>query len=160
MKTIKIRGLYRLPWLIKLLLVIFVPLVAWLFVVGIMGEPLLVVVGIIFFGSMAVAFGFYFCYGIKISQKRVTVVGYQELRTFRRDEIIRFDLFISKESIRGEIKARGEKPYEFILDDFNLNHAALVFPSLFDVKFKVSDRYIERLKSRLDGVERVNVRFI
>ncbi len=160
MKTVKIRGLYRSPWLIKLLLVIFVPLVAWLFVVGIMGEPLLVAVGVIFFGGMGVGFGFYFCYGIKISQKRVTVVGFQELRTFRRDEIVRFDLFISKERIRGEIKARGEKPYEFILDDFNLNRTALILPSLFDVKFKVSDRYIERLKTRLDGVEGVSVRFL
>lgn len=160
MKTAKIRGIYRLPWLIKLLLVICVPLMTWLFVIGVMGEPLLVAVGVIFFGGIGVAFGFYFCYGVKISQKRVTVVGFQELRIFRRDEIVRFDLLISKENIRGEIKAKGEKPYEFILGDFNLNHSALIFPSLFDVKFKVSDGYIERLKSRLDGVEGVNVRFI
>ena len=160
MKTAKIRGIYRLPWLIKLLLVICVPLMAWLFVVGVMGEPLLVAVGVIFFGGIGVAFGFYFCYGVKISQKRVFVVGFQELRVFRRDEIVRFDLYISKENIRGEIKAKGEKPYEFILGDFNLNHSALIFPSLYDVKFKVSDGYIERLKSRLDGVEGVNVRFI
>lgn len=162
MKSIKIRGMYRLPLALRIGLVIGIPLVSWFLFIGITDNvPELVAVGILFFLILIVGLGFYACYGVKITKKRVILVDQGFIKIFKRDELVKFNIIISKRYMQVQIKARCEKPCEFCFGDFDINTKAtanLLFPRLFIVKYRVSDKYIEKLKSKFDGVE--DIRFV
>ena len=153
MKTVRIRGFYRLPLLLIILMVIGLPMMAWLFCIGIIrGEPLLVAMGVLFFGIIFIGLGFFFCFGIKIGKKRVVIIDFQELRVFRREEITKFDIIFDKNSIRVEIKAHGEKLYQNVFGDFTLS---LVYPRLWRVRCKVSEKFVAKSQKLLENCDKV-----
>ena len=158
MKSIKIRGMYRLPLVLIIGLIIGIPLVSWLFFIGIRDSAaVLVGAGILFFLIICVGLGFFINYGVSISEKRVVLIDDGLFKVFRREDIVAFTVIVSKKCMRVELKVRGEKPYKFCFGEFNLDHGAVILPRLWVVKYRISDQYIEKLKSKFEGVEGVKL---
>ena len=72
MKTIKVRHFFRMPFLMKLLIAVALPICFCFLIVGIVEHIVeLILIGAIPLVSAIVGFGFFFSYGIKITSKRV-----------------------------------------------------------------------------------------
>ena len=88
----------------------------------------------------AVGLGFYLNYGLTVSKRYVTVLYFQELRIFKYSDVTRIELWIDDDTVVGTVKAVGEKAYDFVFADFDLVIGFTLFPRLWDVKVKISER--------------------
>lgn len=145
-----------MPLWFKILLIITLPVFAWLFFIGVVFEVAeLTAVGAIILAITVIGFGFYFNYGITVSQKRIVLLYYNAFRIFRREDITRFEIGFDEDSIWGEIKAKGKKAYTFVFDDFSLSSASDLIG--VTVKVKLSEEYADRAIEKLSAIENIKI---
>lgn len=162
MKSVSVRHFCRLPLLLWLMLLVFVPLLAWLFAVGIAekgssGDGIgLLVIAVFLLLVLAVGLGFYWCYGIRITKKWVSVIYIDTIRFFRYEDVSLIRIGFDEKSVFGSIKAAGQPLYTFCFDEFSLaRHSYAPFAHLWTVKIRIRPKYVEKCIRRLGACEKV-----
>ena len=163
MKPISVRRFCRLPWLLWLMLMLFLPLIVWLFAVGIAeagvasGDGIgLLLIAVFLLLLLAVGLGFYACYGIRITKKWVSVIYIDTIRFFRYEDVALIRIGFDEKSVFGSIKAAGQPLYTFRFDEFSLaRHSYAPFAHLWTVKVRIRPKYVEKCIRRLGACEKV-----
>ena len=158
MKTIKVRHFHRLPFLMKLLLAIGLPICFLFLFIGIAencGE--LILVGVIFFTSAIVGFCFFFSYGIKITSKRIVLINQRMLKIFRYEDVAYIKIVFKNDSIEGEIKAKYQKAYSFRFDGIVLNGHSLFLSYLGMSGLKLTKKFVDKSIANLLACEKVKI---
>ena len=155
MKTIKIKHFYSLPLLETLLALIGVPLCI-LFLLS--EKSGLIAVGVIVLVIVIVACVFFFNYGITISPKAVVLMNQDMLKIFPYEDVIYIKIVFQNDSIEGEIKARGQKPFTFC---FTGTHPrGLIFLGyIFSTSgVKITKKFVDKTIERLSHCEKVKIK--
>ena len=158
MKTIKVRHFFRMPFLMKLLIAIALPICFWFLIVGIVEHIVeLILIGAIPLVSAIVGFGFFFSYGIKITSKRVVLISQRMIKSFRYEDVIYIKIDFHNESIQGEIKAKQQKACTFCFDGIDLSGRSLFLSHLWISGLKLSKRFVDQSIASLSNCEKVKV---
>lgn len=158
MKPIVIRRFCQpsVPILLLQLLSIAIPL--WLLFAGVAQHNVsMIVIGTLLLSFFLLALGVFWCYGIKITKKYVTVLYYDTFQVFRLEDIVRMEIGFDSESIWGEIKAKDEPLFDFYFDEFNLAPSTWWFQSLWTVKVKLTQRYVDNMVTALSSCKKIRV---
>ena len=154
MKTIKLRRLFRLPIMMKLL-VILVSAICLFFLIS--GVTDLIVVGVIFVIVMIVGLGFFYSYGIKITPKRVTVINQRMLKIFDYEKVAYIKIVFDKQSIWGEIKAYHQKPCEFSFDIVDFSSRTAFGYRIWISEIKLTKKFVDKSVALLSQCEKVQI---
>ena len=99
-----------------------------------------------------------FFLGIKISPRRVTVIYYQEFRTFRYKDVKYIEIGLDDDGVYGKIKAEGKKVYDFYLGDIDLEPTRSILPArCWNAKARLSERYIKKTLEKLKKCPKLKV---
>ncbi len=159
MKTIKIRNFHRIPILLKILMLLGLPLIICFLVVGITED----IGGLTFIGAfvlviVAVGFGFFYSYGIKITSKRVTVLNQDMIKTFRYDDVVYIEIIFDEDTICGEIKAKQQPKCFFYFDGIDLNRGAVFSTRFLESNLKITKKFVDKSIAQLSNCEKVRVK--
>ena len=105
----------------------------------------------------AVGFGFFFSNGIRITDKRVTLIGQSMLKTFRYDDIDYIKVVFQNNCISGEIKVKHQKAYSFSFDQIDLNPGSFLLHFIYIAELKLTDKFVDKCISDLSRCEKVKV---
>lgn len=155
MKTIKIKHFHCLPLLETLLVLIGLPLCIFFLISKI---PELITVGAIVLVVVIVACVFFFNYGITISPKAVVLMNQDMLKIFPYENIVYIKIVFHNDSIEGEVKARGQKPFPFC---FTGTHPrGLIFLGyIFSTSgVKITKKFVDKSIERLSLCEKVKIK--
>ena len=155
MKTIKIKHFYSLPLLETLLALIGLPLCIS-FVIS--KNPALIAIGIFLLLIVIVACVFFFNYGITISPKAIVLMDQDMLKIFPYEDVIYIKIVFHNDSIEGEVKARGQKPFTFC---FTGTHPrGLIFLGyIFSTSgVKITKKFVDKSIERLSHCEKVKIK--
>ena len=155
MKTIKIKHFYSLPLLETLLVLIGLPLCIFFLISQ---NPGLIALGAIVLVVVIVGCVFFFNYGITISPKAVVLMDQDMLKIFPYEDVIYIKIVFQNDSIEGEVKARGQKPFPFC---FTGTHPrGLIFLGyIFSTSgVKITKKFVDKSIERLSCCEKVKIK--
>ena len=157
MKPINIKHFCRLPIILVLIISVVLP-VSLLFLIGgiINNNTHISLLGAIPIFVSVLGLGFYFNYGIRISQKYVILIYFTEIKVFHYDDVEYINIHFDNESIWGDIKAKKQKAYSFYFDSFELDPISPL-AKLWIVNVKISDKYIEKCLHNLSMCNKTNI---
>jgi len=106
---------------------------------------------------MIVGMGFFWSYGIRITEKSVTLINQHMLKVFDYEDVIYINISFGKDSIFGEIKAKNQKVYDFCFNGIDLNHGRSVcfFPSLWVSGLRLTEKFVDKSIAKLSTCEKV-----
>ena len=151
MKTVRIKNFLRMP-ILAIILCIFCFLIGFVFFwVGISEKSSDgIVLGCLLLIPSVIFICIPFFLGIKISPRRVTVIYYQEFRTFRYKDIKYIEIGLDDDGVYGKIKAEGKKVYDFYLGNIDLEPTRSILPArCWNAKARLSERYIKKTVEKL-----------
>lgn len=154
MKTIKLRRLFRLPIIMKLMVFVATALCLGFFMSGVAD---LIVIGVIFVIVMIVGLGFFYSYGIKITPKRVTVINQRMFKIFDYERVSYIKIVFGKQSIWGEIKVYHQKPCEFSFDIVDFSSRTLIGYMLWISEVRLTKKFVDKSIARLSQCEKVQI---
>lgn len=154
MKTIKLRRLFRLPIMMKLLVIIASAICLFFLISGVTD---LIVIGVIFVIVMIVGLGFFYSYGIKITPKRVTVINQGMLKIFDYEKVAYIKIVFDKQSIWGEIKAYHQKPCEFSFDIVDFSSRTTFGYRIWISEIKLTKKFVDKSVALLSQCEKVQI---
>ncbi|MBQ8416830.1 MAG: hypothetical protein IJX13_08070 [Clostridia bacterium] len=159
MKTIKIRHFHRVPFLVNLIISIFLPVCLWFFIMGIT-KPIveLILIGGLCLIVLIVALISFLSYGIKITPKRVVLVNQHMLRFFCYEDVIYIKIDFYNNYIEGVVKAKYEKPYEFSFWGTDFSGHLSLFPGLWISELKLNKEFVDKSIESLSTCEKVRIR--
>ena len=159
MKSIKIRGFHKIPIMLKLIIVPALLICVAFLAVGIIDRnESLVVIGGIPLTLGVVCFILFSCYGIKITEKRVSIIGQRMFRFFRYEDVSYIKIFFYASVIEVEIKVKGEEAERFLFDGVSLHPTASFFPQLYTAGLKLSERFVNKSIENLSRCDKVSVK--
>ncbi|MBQ7335388.1 MAG: hypothetical protein IJW92_02810 [Clostridia bacterium] len=158
MKIIKVRHFYRMPFLMKLLIAIGLPICFWFLIAGIVEHIAeFVLIGVIPLVSAIVGFGFFFSYGIKITSQRVVLINQSMIKSFRYEDVIYIKIVFKNESIEGEIKTKHQKACSFCFDGIDLSGRSLFLSHLWMSGLKLTKKFVDKSIANLSTCEKVKI---
>ena len=158
MKSIKIRHFYRMPFLMKLLILIALPICLCFLILGITEHVAgLVCIGAIPLGATIIGLGFFFSYGIKSTSKRVTLINQGMLKIIPYEDVVYLKIIFDTESIHGEIKIKQQKACSFCFDVINFSSARSFFPHLWISGLKLTKAFVDKSIESLSTCEKVKI---
>ena len=143
-----------MPIAVILILVLVTPFCAVLAATGI---GALIAIACVYFLVVAVGLGFFFSYGIKITEKRVTVMSQWMWKTVRYEDVAYVRIVLEDGCISGEIKTKQQERYPFSFTGVDLSRATSLFPGLLSAGLRIDDAFIENAVARLSECEKVKV---
>lgn len=158
MRPICIKNFHKIPILMKLLLLLGVPLLLWLFIVGMLNDSGLAFVGAIPLTIVLIGLGLFSNYGIKITSKRVTVLNQDTWKTFLYEDVIYIEIVFGNDSVFGTIKAKNQKAYDFYFSGVDLNRGFQWFHSRFlESDLKITGNFVKKSIATLSTCEKVKI---
>lgn len=157
MKPIKIKYFCRLPILLILLLLVGTPIFLWFLIFGIIEAiPAFIVIASIPICGTMVGIGFFLSYGIKITNKRISIIYVNALKFYRWEDVLSMEIGFDNESIWGEIKLRNQSPYIFYFDEFELSSKPIL-SRLSVVKIKITKAYVCKITKQLSRIDKIRI---
>ena len=133
MKPIKIKHFCRLPILLIISLCFLI--------VGITNIiPELIVIGSFPVFATIVGLSSFFNYGIKITDKRLSIIYVNAFKFFRWEDISWMEIGFDNESIFGEIHFKNQKFYTFYFGEIQLDTTSIL-SRLLVIKIKISKHF-------------------
>ena len=155
MKPIKIRRFCYLPRLFNILIIFAIPVSLVFIITGIISQiKALIFTGLLPLLVIAVGLAVFYSFGITVTEKRVTLMYVHIFKTFKYDDIRYIEVCFSRESIWGEIKAKGEKVYEFHFDDIMLSPSSAFHTT---VKVRMTRAFVTKCIEELSRCDKVRV---
>ena len=158
MKSIKISNFHHIPFLMKLLILIGLPICLCFLVIGIIKHSIgLILIGTIPLISAIIGLGFFFSYGIKITSKKVILINQRMLKIFPYEDVIYIKIVFRNDNIEGEIKAKNQKTYLFCFDGIDLSLNASFLSYLWISGLKLTKEFVEKSIASLSACEKVKI---
>jgi len=153
MKKIKLRPIFKA----NIFLIIFYVLgLAATLLFMFSGVVELVIIAVIVMIMFAVGTGFFLSYGLKITNKTVSVIYMQDFKFFRYEDISYIKIYFEDECISGEIKTKNQKFYSFCFYDLELDQFS-IFSRLWTIRVKMTKKYVEKSIENLSKCEKVKI---
>lgn len=159
MSPIVIKHFHKIPILMKIFLLIGIPIYLYFFVFGIIyGIGALIAVTSFITLAIAVGGGFFLNYGIKITEKSVTLLNQRMFKRFAYDDISFIKIVFNNETISGEIKTKKQQTFEFLFDGVELSgYRAAFLPTLWSSGLKLNKKFTEESIIALSRCEKVKI---
>ena len=108
--------------------------------------------------AFIIAATLFFAYGIKITDKKVTLISQRMFKTFRYEDVLYINIIFKNNSIEGEIKAKGQPIFNFTFDGIDLGGVAHIFTHLYIKGLNLSQKFIDESIDELKRCEKVRIK--
>ena len=159
MKPIKIRGFHKLPIMLKLITLPALLICTAFLTIGIIyRNESLAVIGAVPLVIAVACLTLFSCYGIKISEKRVSIIGQRMFKIYRYEDVSYIKIVFYSSSVEVEIKVKGEKSELFLFDGVSLHPTASFLYGLYTAGLRLSERFVNKSIESLSRCDKVSVK--